>query len=154
MQTITLCTSGVFSTVLNSGAAPMSMPICRRAARVSFSSSFLKAGSAQARATTVAPSAGERLSIRSTLAAISCGGEHALLDQQGADGFLQNLVGAGRPRIVILARRMRVVVIMIVVIMVVIVVVMVVHVHRHSYFSGSSQYSKMSASSWSPAGPS
>ena len=51
----------------------MSMPICISAARVSLSSSFLKAGSAQARATTLAPSAGERLSIRSTLAAISCG---------------------------------------------------------------------------------
>ena len=36
------------------------------AARVSLSSRFLKAGSVQARATTLAPSAGERLSIRST----------------------------------------------------------------------------------------
>ena len=43
-----------------------------RAERVSASRRFLKSASTQALATTLAPSAGERLSIRSTWAAISC----------------------------------------------------------------------------------
>jgi hypothetical protein len=69
---MTLCTCGVFSTVRKSASVPMSMPSSASAARVSFSRRFLKAGSTQARATTLAPSAGERLSIRSMAAVISC----------------------------------------------------------------------------------
>ena len=70
MHTMTLCTLGVFSTVRNSASVPMSMPSSASAAPVSASRRFLKAGSTQARATTLAPSAGERLSMTSTWAAI------------------------------------------------------------------------------------
>jgi hypothetical protein len=70
---MTLCTCGVFSTTRNSANVPMSMPISASAARASAMSRFLNARSVQARATTLAPSAGERLSMTSTWAAISSG---------------------------------------------------------------------------------
>ena len=81
------------------------MPSSASAARVSSSRRFLKAGSTQARATTLAPSAGERLSMRSTWAAISCAVSTPFSISSERIGLLQHLVGAGRAGVVVLLRR-------------------------------------------------
>ena len=131
MQTMTLCTSGVFSTVRNSASVPMSMPqFGKRRARV-LEQALLEGG--------IDPGARHHLGAQRRRAAVHqvdaggdlLRGQHALLDQQRAHGLLQHLVGAHRSGIVIfLGRRMRMGVVMVVVIVVMIVVV-VVHVRSY-----------------------
>ena len=65
MQTMRLWTSGVFSTVTNSTGPEASMPSSRAASLVSERRRALKPGSTQARATSLAPLAGERDSMYS-----------------------------------------------------------------------------------------
>ncbi len=69
---MTLCTSGVFSTT-TSFSPSMEKPISSQAVEPSARRRALNSGSVQARATTAAPSAGERRSIRSICAWISAG---------------------------------------------------------------------------------
>ena len=63
MQTIRLCSSGVFSTTMNSAGCSGSMLSSEAAALPSESSNALKLGFTQARATSLAPLAGERASM-------------------------------------------------------------------------------------------
>lgn len=72
MQTMTLWVVASFSTAI-SFSASMSRPSSRAAADPSSSSRALNSGSVQARATTFAPPAGERASMRAMAAAISSG---------------------------------------------------------------------------------
>ena len=143
MQTMTLCTFGrVLHGVELGERADVDAELGERRARI-LQQAPLEGG--------VGPGAGHHLGAergRAAVHEIDLGGDllrrqHALLDQQRADGLLQHLVGAGGTGVVILLGggvRMRVIVVVVVMIVVIVVDASCMGL-RHSYFTGSSQCS-------------
>ena len=155
MQTMTLCTlRRILHRDVVGERADVDAELGQRRARI------LEQAPLEGR---VDPGAGDDLGAQRRRAAVHeidlrgdlLGRQHALLDQQRADRLLQHLVGADRARHRGPSAGARAACAMIVI--VVVVIVMVVVMHRacvgHSYFSGSSQCSKISTSRSSPAAP-